>query len=112
MRLLLALLAIPALAYAQPESHYNDRWCDSVEGESEVVMADGTRADCVTDLFAVETDFAHKWAESIGQALLYAELTGREPAVLLIVGDGEARFLARWHNAADGLGIRLFVVEE
>lgn len=102
--------ALPLAAAAQPESHYRDLWCDDQGGQAEVVLEDRTRVDCLTDEFAVEVDFAYKWAESIGQSRYYAEMTGREPAVLLIVGPGEARFLARFHNAAPG--IRLYVVEE
>lgn len=110
-RWLAPLLLIPALAQAQSEADYRDRWCDEHDGQAEVVLYDRTRVDCLTETFAVEVDWAPKWAESIGQALLYAEITGRDPAVLLIVGDGDGRFLARWHNAADGLGIRLLVID-
>ncbi len=64
------------------ESDYRDAWC---MGQTEVRLDDGTRADCITTNYAVEVDFAHKWAEGIGQSLHYARLTGKNPAVLLIV---------------------------
>lgn len=113
MRRLLAffLAILPLAATAAPESDYRDAWCSKWQGDAEVYLYDRTRVDCLLPDFAVEVDFAAKWAESVGQALYYAEVTGRRPAVLLIVRPGEARFLARWHNAADGLGIRLFVVD-
>lgn len=38
----------------------------------EVVAPDGTRCDILTDEYAIEVDFANKWAEAIGQALNYA----------------------------------------
>lgn len=117
MKPLIAMLCLAALVDAHPllageksESDYRDTWCEDQDGQAEVVLEDLTRVDCLTEEFAVEVDWAHKWAESIGQARYYAEMTGREPAVLLIVGPGEARFLARFHNAAPG--IRLYVVEE
>ena len=50
-------------------------------------MSDGSRCDCLTATHAIEFDFASKWAESIGQALLYGEQTGRRPGVVLILED-------------------------
>ena len=64
------------------EAEYRDAWC---MGQTEVTLSDGTRADCVTTNYAIEVDFARKWAEGIGQALHYALLTGKKPAVLLII---------------------------
>ena len=41
--------------------------------------------DCLTKDYAIEFDFAKKWAESIGQSLYYSKLTGKKPAVVLIL---------------------------
>jgi len=60
----------------------------------EIRLSDGTRADCVTSEYAVEFDFARKWAEGLGQALRYARLTGKKAAVVLI-----------WKNDADRIKI-------
>lgn len=108
---LATLLMIFSLsATAQPyEADYRDDWC---EGEAEVALKDGTRVDCLTDDYAVEVDYAYKWAESIGQSLYYANMTGKAPAVLLIVAPGDSRFVGRFHNAADGLGIKLFLIDK
>lgn len=46
---------------------------------------DLTRADLMNDVYAIEVDWAHKWAEGIGQALYYAAVSDRKPAVLLLV---------------------------
>lgn len=54
-------------------------------GEAEVVLADGSRCDCVTGGHAIEFDFGAKWAEAIGQALHYGALTGLRPGVVLIL---------------------------
>jgi len=53
----------------------------------EVGLATGVRCDMLTDdgRFAVEVDWAMKWAEGIGQSLYYAECTNREPALLLLL---------------------------
>lgn len=48
-------------------------------------MPNGTRADCITDKYAIEIEFASKWAEAIGQAINYSEQTGKKPGILLII---------------------------
>lgn len=67
------------------EKEYQQSWCNRFHGQTEVRLDDGTRADCITDKYAVEFDFAGKWAESLGQALHYSDLTGKRPAVVLII---------------------------
>ena len=44
-----------------------------------------TRVDCLTKDYAIEFDFANKWAESVGQSLYYAHMTKKKPAVVLIM---------------------------
>ena len=53
----------------------------------EVRLADRTRVDILTEDYAIEVDFATKWAEAIGQALHYARMTGRKPGVIIIIRD-------------------------
>ncbi|BBO74418.1 hypothetical protein DSCW_18350 [Desulfosarcina widdelii] len=72
-------------ARQQPESWYQQRWCDAQGGETEVILADRTRCDCLTASHAIEFDFGNKWAESIGQALYYSIQTGRRAGVVLIL---------------------------
>lgn len=82
----------------------------------EVRLWDDTRVDLLSDEFAIEVDWAPKWAESIGQALYYAELTGKKPAVLLLVVDDprERKHVYRAQTVCARHGIKLFVerVEE
>lgn len=52
------------------------------------MLADGTRADCITQTHAIEFDFDKKWAESLGQALHYAQQTGKRAGVVLIMERG------------------------
>ncbi len=68
-----------------PEKYYQERWCAAKKGVPELVLPDRTRCDCLTDTHAVEFDFGHKWAESIGQALYYGIQTGKRPGVVLIL---------------------------
>lgn len=69
-------------AHLHPESAYRDAWC---MGDTEVRMPNGNRADCVTTNYAVEVEFAKKYHEGVGQALDYAQQTGKLPAILLII---------------------------
>ncbi|KAB0665625.1 hypothetical protein F6V25_07845 [Oryzomonas japonica] len=74
-------------------------------------MPDGTRADCVTDDYAVEIDFAPKWAEALGQALHYADQTGKRPGILLIIErEKDWRYYWRLKRTADKQGVRLWYI--
>nr|DAU52961.1 MAG TPA: Toxin Ibs, type I toxin-antitoxin system [Caudoviricetes sp.] len=87
--LLLTLISLPA--YSQPKNHffyekdYQNYWCSANNGKTEVILNDKARVDCLTLNYAVEVDFAPKWAESIGQSLYYASVTKKAPGVLLIL---------------------------
>lgn len=72
-------------ARLSPESDYRDLWCEDRYGETEVVLSDRTRVDCLTADFAVEVDFSDKWAEAIGQSLHYAKMTDRKPGIVLVL---------------------------
>lgn len=89
------LLFLPTLACAGtplPESSYQAAWCNKKDGIAEYRLPDATRVDCLLDEFAVEFDFSHKWAESIGHALYYSSVTGRRPGVVLIIEDLDRDF--------------------
>lgn len=99
----LALLISPAFAggHIYPERHYQQAWCDAMGGQMEVMLPDRTRVDCLTDEYAVEVDFAPKWAEAIGQSLYYAHMTGKKPGVLLIMEHSkDQRYLERLNEVA------------
>ena len=67
------------------ESFYVNQWCQSDFGKREFLLWDMTRVDCLTKDYAIEFDFAKKWAESIGQSMYYAKMTGKAQAVVLIL---------------------------
>lgn len=69
----------------QVEAYYQNEWCTQDFGRKEAILWDMTRVDCLTKDYAIEFDFAKKWAESIGQALYYSKLTGKAPAIVLIL---------------------------
>lgn len=64
------------------EADYVNAYCN---GQIEYQLKDFTRVDCLTQDYAIEFDWARKWAESIGQSLYYAKMTGKKPAVAIIM---------------------------
>ena len=80
------IIVAPAYAsHSHPEKYYQDKWCNENNGQTEVVLPDKTRADCITATHAVEHDFGPKWAEAIGQALYYSLQTGKKAGIVLIL---------------------------
>jgi len=103
------------LACANKPKKYNERYyqtefCTKLSGKMEYTLKDRTRVDCLTDEYAIEVDFAKKWAESIGQSLFYAQMTGKKPAVGLIVGEKEHRFLKRLELVAKEFNIKIYII--
>ena len=94
------------------EKHYQTLLCNEYDGEMEYVLEDRTRVDCLTQEYAIEVDFASKWAESIGQSLYYAHMTGKEPAVGLIVGENDSRFLKRLQKVSTKVNIKIFIIKK
>ena len=93
----------------QVESYYVNQWCTSDFGRKEAVLWDLTRVDCLTKDYAIEFDFAKKWAESIGQSLYYSKMTGKLPAVVLILTNpADYRYVKRVERLDSG--IKLFLV--
>lgn len=109
-------LLFPDLSSAKTihlERFYQEFWCGTEGGKVEVALFDRTRVDCLTDAYAVEVDFARKWAEAIGQALYYGAVTGRKPGILLIIErTAEARYLKRLYLAIEEshLPIRVWLI--
>lgn len=82
------------------EVDYQNAWCEAHGGiktndSFEYVLPDRTRVDCLTMTHAIEFDFAHKWAEAIGQSLHYGRVTGSHAGIVLIVGPDEYRFVSK-----------------
>jgi len=86
--------------------------CQEFGGKIEYVLPDKTRVDCLTDEYAIEVDFAKKWAEAIGQSLYYAQITGKKPAIGFIVGDGDERYIKRVKIVADKFNIKIILLQK
>ena len=93
----------------QVEAYYVNEWCQPDFGRKEVLLWDLTRVDCLTKDYAIEFDFAKKWAESVGQSLYYAKMTGKMPAVVLILTKiSDYRYVKRIERL--NLGIKTFLI--
>jgi len=93
------------------ERYYQTELCNTLKGRMEVTLKDRTRVDCLSDKYAIEVDFAKKWAQSIGQSLYYAKMTGKKPAVGLIVDkEKDGRYLKRLELIAKEYNIKIFTI--
>lgn len=115
--LVLALLLMPAgngyAAHKMHEKHYQAYICDQLGGEVEHRLEGGERVDCLTEDYAIEVDFAPKWAESIGQSLFYASETGTAPAVVLIIEEEKYKKHPEHIDAVNSafeLGIKVWII--
>lgn len=94
----------------QTEKYYQDQWCTSDFGRKEAILWDMTRVDCLSKDYAIEFDFAKKWAESVGQSLYYSKLTGKSPAVVLILTNlADYRYVKRIERLDSN--IKIFLIK-
>ena len=94
------------------EKYYQNRLCSRLNGVTEYRLKDATRVDCLTNKYAIEVDWAKKWAEGIGQALYYGLMTGKKPAVALIVGRRDKRYLRRLRKVTRKFNIKIFLIDK
>ena len=100
--LLLFLFGDCSYSYQHSESSYQHAWSKLHNGIEEYQNADFTRVDCLTKTYAVEFDFARKWAESIGQALHYSYMTGKKGKVVLILENPKKEMI--YYKRVENLG--------
>ncbi len=103
------LLILPAEAKRlNSEKTYQEHWCRANNGQLEYILDDKTRVDCLTKDYAVEFDFANKWAECVGQALYYGIKTNKTPACVLIMENGESdlKYLKRLQTVTNSHKIK------
>lgn len=94
----------------QIESYYQNQWCTSDFGRKEAILWDMTRVDCLAKDYAIEFDFAKKWAEAIGQSLYYSKMTGKKPAIVLILtAPTDYRYVKRVERVDNN--IKLFLIK-
>lgn len=110
--LILCALSLNA-KHLYKEKVYQEHFCKQFGGITEYRLKDKTRVDCLLNEYAIEVDFAQKWAESIGQSLYYASQTSRKAAVLLIMEDQkkDEKYLHRLKDVSQKHGIEIWVID-
>ena len=94
------------------ENYYQTKFCSKFNGIIEYRLKDATRVDCLTEEYAIEVDWAKKWAEGIGQSLYYSLMTKRKPAVALIVGKNDKKYLKRLRKVTKEFNIKIFLIDK
>jgi len=67
------------------ETQWSAYLADSVGGEAEHRLPDGSRIDILTDTHAWEVEWSDNWPEAIGQAAYYSMATDSKPGVWLLL---------------------------
>ncbi|MFQ5432683.1 MAG: hypothetical protein ACE5EN_09270 [Nitrospinota bacterium] len=108
--LFLSMTASGATLY--PKKHYQESWCKAFNGKMDVPVKNGGHADCVTKEYAVDVEFAHNWKDAVAQSVLYAIMTNKKPAIVLIVEnpEWEMKYLDRLKAVTGHLDIMLWWV--
>ena len=102
---------ITLAANINKEKEYQKLWCAQHNGKIEYVLDDKTRVDCLTEDYAIEFDFAYKWAEAVGQALYYALMTNKKPGIVLIIEkERDKRNLKRLEILTEKYNIKLWTI--
>ncbi len=94
------------------EKEYQNQWCRQQNGQTEYILNDKTRIDCLTNDYAIEFDFASKWAESIGQSLYYGLCTGKTSGIVLIMENPQKdmKYLNRLNEVAKKYNIKVWTM--
>ena len=105
--------SFPVLAkHCFQEKDYQRHWCSSVRGQTEFILPDKTRVDCLINEYAIEFDFASKWAEAIGQSLYYALCTNKKPGIVLIIENRskDKKYLQRLLKVSNLYNIKVWII--
>ncbi len=99
-------------AHLYKEKEYQKHWCSLNNGQTEVILQDNTRIDCLTKDYAIEFDFANKWAESIGQSLYYAACTDKKAGIVLIMENKQKdlKYLKRLKTISEKYNIQVWTI--
>ena len=116
--IILSQLYVPILtinSYAKHlhrEKVYQMYWAEKNNAvATEYILPDKARVDIVTKEYAIEVDFAYKWAESVGQSLYYAEMMKLKPGIVLIVEDiKDFKLVFRLRVLTEKYNIRLWII--
>ena len=73
-----------------------------MNGISQFTTKDRTYVDCLTDEYAVETEYDYNWKEAVGQSLHY-RTTDRKAAILLIQRSSSKKLLSELNRVIQNL---------
>lgn len=115
--LLVAILSVAIASFlvlyvlgAQTELSYEKMLAPKYKARTEVRLPDGARCDLVNENYAIEIDWAHKWAESIGQSLYYAEILKKKPGIILLISSPKDKvFIKRCQTVCRLYAITLYL---
>ena len=82
--LLFVLLLFGASTCPNREVHFKSVFSQSINGKLNVPLDYKNTVDIATDTFAIDVEFAPKWATSIGHSLYAASKLNKKAAILLI----------------------------
>lgn len=94
------------------EKYYQTKFCNELNGVMEYKLSDKTRVDCLTNEYAIEVDWAKKWAEGVGQSLYYSHMTNKKAAIALISSSKNERFIKRVEKISNKFNIRIYIISE
>ncbi|WP_121628742.1 hypothetical protein [Poseidonibacter antarcticus] len=94
------------------EKYYQAKFCNDLNGVMEYTLVDKTRVDCLTDEYAIEVDWAKKWAQGIGQSLYYSQMTNKKAGIALITSSKDKRFIKRVEKLSNKFDIKIFIIEK
>lgn len=110
---LVLLLFFSTLSYSQHarEHFYQEYFAKSLNCKFEVTLPDNSRVDILCNNYAIEVDFANKWAEAVGQSLFYARQCSRSAGILLIKSKRQdSTYISRLYSISQPLNIKVWII--
>ncbi len=109
--IILAAESFAMATHFKLEKEYQQAWCDDAGGQSEYVLDNKIRVDCITNEYAIEFDFAPKWAEAVGQSLYYAIIANKKPGIVLILErESDERHFQKLETVAAKHGVTVWTI--
>ena len=115
-------LLVPVIEFDIADPALEKNWiavlAEKLGGQAEVAVPYG-RVDVITDSYAIEVEYIHKFKEGIGQAIHYGEVKGVTPGLAIIYersgSETDADVLDKIRHIealCSAKGIRLFLLKQ
>jgi len=96
--------ALPDADHLRTEAQWRTHICSARGWDEEVQTDSGAYVDCVGSGVAWEVDWSSKWAEAIGQSLLYSAELRMRPGIILLCRKGELYCLRHKYRLQVAIG--------